>query len=131
MTTSINNTSVVFNDATTQSTAPVNTSANVTSVNGSTGAVTVNTVGYNQTWQNVTASRARGTTYTNSTGRTIMVSISWVGSGATTFQVNGVVVGEAGGSYAERNASKFFVPPGNTYLFVSQTPTVVYWFELR
>lgn len=50
---------------------------------GGTGAATAaaaidalgGSLGVNQTWQNVTAARALNTTYTNSTGRTITVSV--------------------------------------------------------
>ena len=42
---------------------------------------TVSGVGVNQTWTDVTASRSAGTTYTNSTGKPITVSVSCPASG--------------------------------------------------
>jgi hypothetical protein len=46
----------------------------VVSVNGIQGAVTVSSVGVGQSWS--TPSRALNTTYTNSTGKPIMVNVS-------------------------------------------------------
>lgn len=87
-------------------------------------------VGQNQTWQNVTASRAASTTYTNTTGRPIMVSISTnSGSGATsTLTVGGVVVCQ--GVNANTTQLTAIVPAGATY---SHTNTYGFsiWAELR
>ena len=53
-------------------------------------------LGVGQTWQNVTSSRALGTTYTNSTGKPIQVSVTvelgGVGTSNTHLFVNGGVV---------------------------------------
>lgn len=88
-------------------------------------------VGASQTWQIVTGSRAFGTTYTNSTGKSIMVFISCSGSGINTITVGGVAIGsfQANSSAVNSNAS-FIVPAGATYV-VSTGATLAKWSELR
>lgn len=84
-------------------------------------------LGQGQTWQDVAASRVAGTTYTNTTGRPIAVSIRETGDGTRTLSVNGVIV-----SYAAGNAydSMLFavVPAGSTYVFSGGFNI---WAELR
>lgn len=58
-------------------------------------------IGLGQTWQNVTASRALGVTYTNSTGKPIMVSIIGANSGGNgnkglQLNVDGIVIQDSG-----------------------------------
>ena len=83
-----------------------------------------------QSWQNVTGSRALGTTYTNSTGRPIIVAINTFGAGTTTITIGGVAVQIAycwaghtdGGGWA-------IVPVGVTY--VVSGASLGNWYELR
>ena len=86
--------------------------------------------GVGQTWQ--TPARSSGTTYTNSTGRSIMVAITIGLTGNVQASVNGttwVTVGEASGSDADRrNTVSMIVPPGHRY---RATSTVYHWAELR
>jgi hypothetical protein len=111
-------------------------SASVTSTQLATA---VQPIGVGQTWQNLTSSRANATTYTNSTGRPIIVSIT--GSNATnagmSLTVSGVVVAWsgwyslAGGQVSGTIAA--VVPSGATYstsgwLSGSINPS---WNELR
>jgi hypothetical protein len=124
---------------------PTIANSGVTSVNGSTGAVTVGSVGVGQTWQNVASSRAIGTTYTNSTGKPIMVSVSCSrsssGASATIrFNIDGSpmaqrVTAESDGSQwnALTNGVDIIVPDGSTYSVTNAvgTSTIVYWYELR
>jgi len=100
------------------------------------------TIGVGQTWQDVTASRAIGTTYTNSTGRPIMVSVSASGNGGfiqaiLIGQISGVTVisngansGTAGGAtYA---SFTLIVPSGSSYNATNGNGcTLQTWFELR
>ena len=88
-------------------------------------------VGAAQTWQIVTGSRAFGTTYTNSTAKSIMVYIVCSGSGTNTITVGGVAIGsfQANASAVNSNAS-FIVPAGATYV-VSTGATLSKWSELR
>lgn len=112
----------------------------VTSVNGSTGAVTVNSVGVGQTWQDVTSSRTSGTTYTNSTGKPIMVNVYNNAPDATysiAAYVGGLLVGysqgSAGGDSRRAGTVSFIVPTGTTYV-VSYSVygfSAIKWVELR
>lgn len=97
----------------------------------------MSSLGYGQTWQNLTASRATGTTYYNTTGKPIFIA------GTLTSTVAGamsrVVTGAADytNSY-NANASQglgFFglIPANGSYLVTANvgTPTITGWFELR
>ena len=67
-------------------------------------------IGVGQTWQNMTSSRARDTTYTNTTGRTIVVMLN-TGNNNKDFFVNGV----AFNLWSEAATATFIIPPGSTY----------------
>ena len=102
------------------------TSGNVLTSNGTawTSAAPSGGLGVSQTWQNMSASRAAGTTYTNSTGKPIFV---YVVSGVTaTITVSGIT-SQAFSSYT---VASFIVPNAGTYS-VSSVNTGVYWLELR
>ena len=96
-------------------------------------------IGVNQTWQLPT--RAGGTTYTNSTGKPIQVTISFSqnlsGSGSATVVVSGVTISStsynttAGGGGLPYTYS-FIVPNGATYsISVSGGTGLGTWAELR
>ena len=99
-------------------------------------------IGEGQTWQNVTSSRAIGTTYTNSTGRAIMISVSATGNAGFIQAIligviNGVIIitngansGTAGGAtYA---SFSLIIPSGATYSANNGGGcTLQTWFELR
>ena len=102
-------------------------------------------IGYGQTWQNVAANRAFGTTYTNTTGRPITVAVT-LGSNGTQFDafliaaVNGLTIAGNGPSSGATSLGNFFsalifiVPPNNTYVAnyaSSYGTTKTYWTELR
>jgi hypothetical protein len=105
----------------------------------------VNPLGVAQTWQNLTASRALNTSYTNSTGRAIQVSVTGVGNANADAwieaQVGAVFVGRQGVSdyhtdaytQAFKGCLSFVVPPGATYAVLSSTALVAVnqWSELR
>lgn len=94
-------------------------------------ATASNVLGNGQTWQNVLASRAKNTTYTNSTGRSIMVNIVAYQTGsAPTAVCQGVAVALINGSGSQINAS-FICPNGATYLYSGTGGTITYWAELR
>jgi len=89
-----------------------------------------------QSWSDVTSSRALGTTYTNSTGQPIqvIVSVTMDDGEVLEFRIDGVAMGSQfmlGGS-PRRGQSAFIVPNGNTYAAVntSGTSTLVQWAEL-
>ena len=91
-----------------------------------------------QTWQNVTSSRALGTTYTNSTGYPIMVAVSQSstasGGFGGAFSINGTGLPQ-NYSYASGSGyitlQTYIVPNGATYSCASNATTLNSWFELR
>ena len=95
--------------------------------------------GLGQSWQDVTISRAVSTAYTNSTGRSIFVSVygglSAVGS-ILEISVSGVTRAKSGAAYANGafvSVSGVMIPPGATYSIVpnSGTFTLSNWYEMR
>lgn len=94
-----------------------------------TVANATNTIGYGQTWQNVTASRAVGVTYTNNTGKPIIISIFHT-VGATQILVNGYSNGiDQGASNNTSTITERVIPVGATYSVIDTTVTK--WSELR
>jgi hypothetical protein len=86
--------------------------------------------GVGQTWQNLTASRANGVTYTNSTGKPIMVSIKFTPNGGGLITVDGQeIIYGASVTSASNGGCNTVVPSGLTYS--ASTPGLMAWFELR
>ena len=92
-------------------------------------------IGWSQTWQDVSGSRSLGTTYTNSTGKPIMVSVTTYSTynPSTSITVGGVLVSFSepntnGGNNAYASAQAI-VPNGATY--VVNGAYVYLWAELR
>ena len=103
---------------------------------GGNAAESMQSLGYGQTWQNVTGSRAAGTTYYNNTGRPIVVNVyvNYTSNASNTYTVNGVTVAGIGGSGAAANmnmTASFVVPPGASYLMSAGGGTISSWSELR
>ena len=97
-------------------------------------------VGIGQTWQDVTGSRALGTTYTNSTGKPIMVNVNNVGTTASiqiNLYVNGALItGQrlATGGASCRIGVFSIIPNGATYSITNgggTEGTLNTWSELR
>ena len=90
-------------------------------------------IGWGQTLTNVTASRAFGTTYTNTTGRPIFVEIRVYHTGATQFEVkiDGITTQISSNVSGWWCSASFVVPDGSTYLAPSTTKTSFGWTELR
>ncbi len=105
-------------------------------------APNLNPIGVGQTWQDVTASRAFGTTYTNDTSKPIQVSCAVHGyelQGPGEYvaaEVDSVLVQKdyghstGGGYYGTYNFS-FIVPVGSTYQIFGNVRDILYWSELR
>ena len=90
--------------------------------------------GIGQTVQDVTASRALGTTYTNSTGKPILISVtvSVVNNGGnTTLTVGGVVAARVDNTtqYGIDKNICYVIPPLSTYSVVGSP--IILWTELR
>jgi hypothetical protein len=114
------------------------TSGNVLTSNGTTWTSAAATgVGIGQTWQDVAGSRSNGATYTNSTGKPIMVNMgisSTNGFNNIRASVAGVTVGTFDGatptSTAGGGSVSFIVPNGTNYS-ISWVGTRSFWSELR
>jgi len=98
-------------------------------------------IGVGQTWTDVLGSRATGTTYTNSTGRPIMVAVT---AGEATYSycrgwVDGVTITEQQSRDSATSTSQagviFIVPAGSTYQVTvsvnGNSSDFDAWFELR
>ena len=89
--------------------------------------------GVGQTWQDVAASRAINTTYTNSTGKPIFIAIGkTTQSSDMRLNVNGIQVGYASGTNQDSQSKTLYaiVPAGATYGTVGSSG-FVFWSELR
>ena len=94
--------------------------------------------GYGQTWQNVLASRAHATTYTNTTGRPIKVSAQLVQTAGANVGATSTIGGTTGptgsATYASGaySAISFEVPAGATYsISIAGFSSLPTWVELR
>lgn len=111
---------------------------------GGQALASMSALGYGQKWQNVAASRVAGTTYTNSTGRPIMVAVCMTTTNTAqsvnaSFTIDGTVV--AAGSANASNGTTwgallsvftFIIPDGSTYSSTaSLSPSINRWWELR
>lgn len=91
-------------------------------------------LGDGQAWQNVTASRAVNTTYTNTTGRSIGVAVTVaVGNYYPYLEVNGVKVAGATAFQSGSVTSNVcaVIPAGATYRIDNANPIIQNWAELR
>ena len=94
-------------------------------------------LGVGQTWQDVKASRALGTTYTNNTGKPIMVCICLLSAGTAFYgiNVNGVrAIALQNNVAAYRSNASVLVPAGATYdctIIGGNTASIDTWSELR
>lgn len=115
------------------STASVAHAATAGSAN--TANTALNALGVGQTWQNVTTSRALGTTYTNTTGRPIQILVQYYDSGSrggATFKIGGLSRKTAD-IYGDTDYPFWFsavVPNGVTYS-ISGAVILPAWWELR
>lgn len=95
-------------------------------------AAAVGGIGVGQTWQNVLGSRSAGTTFTNTTGKPIMINISRAGPNyaQTTIYVDGNAAAFAYvDQYGGNESLSAIVPNGATYRVDGPTPSR--WYELR
>lgn len=93
-------------------------------------------LGVGQTLQDVTGSRALGTTYTNSTGRPIFVIVAisqnTTGIGHQVYIDSLTYNAHQDNSSSSSGAAQFIVPNGSTYRVAAQTGEVLnVWLELR
>lgn len=97
---------------------------------GGQALAAMSSLGYGQTAQNVTGSRAVTTTYYNTTGKPIFVSLQTTSNAVSAyFTVNGIA---QAGMTAGASGTSFIsaiVPPGAAYFYAG--PSFVVWSELR
>lgn len=103
---------------------------------GNSDTVVLPMIGAGQTWQDVKSSRADGVTYTNNTGKPIMISVS-VASGSAIFfcdiDIDGVTVHHISRfdlGNADIHTASVIVPNGSSYT-VNYSGSIAYWSELR
>lgn len=115
------------------------TSPTVVQGAGGNALTSMSSIGYGQTWQDVAASRALGTTYYNTTSKPIQVSVSTnsVSTGGYISAIcNGVTLGYQGTASIASGSSfacfQFIVPSGASYSVNNLTGmTLQFWAELR
>lgn len=92
-------------------------------------------MGVSQTWQDVTASRVAGTTYTNSTARPIMVTVTVLAVTGTDnhnlYVGNVIVSGSQDQQAGDYTPYSTIVPAGATYRMTVEAGTISRWVELR
>jgi len=118
--------------AATESTMPVaKGGTGVTTITAASVALGV--IGISQSWQDVTGSRSVNTTYQNTTGRPIMVSVNADAAGDT----DTLRVSSDGGTFILVGTFRFYgtvqaiIPAGHYYRAEVSAATVLYWTELR
>lgn len=89
-------------------------------------------IGLGQGWVDVTSTRALDATYTNSTGKSIMVFVTKdnTGNSAWMFYINGVSIGSING-YGTNNSTSTIIPKGSTYMADTLTGILLKLVELR
>lgn len=86
----------------------------------------LNPLGVGQTWQEVTSHRLKGVTYTNTTGRPILVcatDYNGNGGGSSIIFIDGVDRGVIMGGNATQTSCTVLVPAGSTYGIKDNVPT--------
>ena len=105
---------------------------------GGQALAAMSSLGYGQTYQDLTASRAKDTTYYNTTGKPILISVTGniAATGIGNLKINNVV--SAYGAYNSSTNNSYFglvsvVPVNASYIWatVSGTITLQSWSELR
>jgi hypothetical protein len=113
------------------------TSPNLVQGYGGQALAALSSLGYGQTWQDFTGSRAQLTTYYNTTGKSIAVAITGISGGVTSgfaATVNGVVVftnSTSDGTVGSTIGGMFLVPVGQSYSVQFFGGAASSWKELR
>jgi hypothetical protein len=98
---------------------------------GGQALAAMSSLGYGQTWQNVTGSRALATTYYNTTGKPIFINIQTAASSANgQLLVNGVAASTCTSGPSAWGTYSAVVPAGCSYI-LSGSSALSIWAELR
>ena len=121
-------------NATNATTSTTQTAGTNTTDIATTANVYATSLGWGQTWQNMTASRTTGTNYYNTTGKPIQVLMSTTGGGQGTMvlSINGAtfMVGGIDASTSNNgNNVGAIIPNGSYYTLTGYAAS--YWYELR
>lgn len=114
------------------------TAANAAAARTTLGAASsTDMIGVSQTWQDVRASRAVSTSYQNTTGKPIMVSIRAHSGGPSAIQVsvNNTTWIDVGSVFtntaAAQSTGQSFIVPDTHYYRINGSATIADWAELR
>lgn len=100
--------------------------------NAATATSAANAIGVGQTWQDVTASRAASTTYTNSTGRPIFISVRMAqDDGTLELTVDSLMIGKTGTTAGPVNYTVTGIIPASSTYQITSTGGTLFWYELR
>jgi hypothetical protein len=100
--------------------------------NAATATTAANAIGVGQTWQDVTASRTDGVTYTNSTGRPIFISVRLLrDDGLLELWVDELPIGKTGNTAGPSNYTLTAIIPASSTYRVEKSGNTLYWYELR
>lgn len=92
----------------------------------------MSSLGYGQTWQVVTGSRSLGTTFYNTSGKPIVVSVLLTTTaGTATITVGGVVAVNADTNASSRGSMSAIVPAYQSYVVAASAAALTAWYELR
>jgi len=106
---------------------------------GGQALAAMSSLGYSQTWLDVTTvspgPRALGTTYYNTTGKPIFVSIRGISPAGSTngisFSINGIAMAYSAQVSSNAVATFGIVPPSGSYVAAANGCTLNTWAELR
>jgi len=103
---------------------------------GGQALASMSSIGYGQTWQNLTASRALSTTYYNTTGKPITVSLNVGPTGGSSIQVSLTINGQTPAAFTSTPTSIYpcvtaIVPPSGVYSATMSSGQLGSWYELR
>jgi hypothetical protein len=99
---------------------------------GGQALASMSSLGYSQTWQNLTSARAGSTTYYNTTGKPISVNVLLTNVGTTGgITVNGIACSHALNVLNNNNLVTAIVPVGASYILTPAAMTFSIWSELR
>jgi hypothetical protein len=99
---------------------------------GGQALASMSSMGYGQTWQNLTSARATSTTYYNTTGKPISVNVLLTNVGTTGgITVNGIACSHALNVANNNNLVTAIVPVGASYILTPGAMTFSIWSELR
>ncbi|PHS23395.1 MAG: hypothetical protein COA83_09910 [Methylophaga sp.] len=89
-------------------------------------------LGVGQTWQNMIASRALNTIYTNTSSKPIFIAITFSsGPFDSAIIVSGVAIMHQSTTTTDSRQSSFVVPSGSSYSISTLGTTLYKWAELR